>query len=422
MNALLAALALALGIGVSVILPKEGPSAIVVGAGLATIAGILVYRIKEDRRLLLQFFVAGLLIRVAVGSAIYLLGMQGYFGGDAFTYDDLGYLTLKVWQGETYLQGAVNWYGGAGAWGMLYLVASVYWLVGRNMLAIQFVNAAIGSATGPVVYLCAQHIFQNRKVSIISAALVTFFPSLIIWSAQGLKDAPIVLLLTLCMWATLKLGDKFSFKYFLLLICAMFGILSMRFYIFYMLVASISGAFVIGMRPVTSQSLIRQVIIIFGIGLAMTYLGVVRMASSQFETFGSLEAVQRSRSDLAQTGKSGFAADVDVSTTSGAITVIPIGMTYLLLAPFPWQYEITNIRQSFTLPEMIFWWCSIPLLVVGLLFALKYRLRQTLPILLFTSMLTLAYSVFQGNVGTAYRQRSQLLVFYFIFVCMPTWK
>ncbi|MDT7604716.1 MAG: hypothetical protein QOF61_2713, partial [Acidobacteriota bacterium] len=35
---------------------------------------------------------------------------------------------------------------------------------------------------------------------------------------------------------------------------------------------------------------------------------------------------------------------------------------------------------------------------------------------IFTMMLTLAYSVFQGNVGTAYRQRSQLLVFYFIFV------
>jgi hypothetical protein len=33
-------------------------------------------------------------------------------------------------------------------------------------------------------------------------------------------------------------------------------------------------------------------------------------------------------------------------------------------------------------------------------------------------MLTLAYSVFQGNVGTAYRQRAQLLVFYFIFVAV----
>ena len=33
-------------------------------------------------------------------------------------------------------------------------------------------------------------------------------------------------------------------------------------------------------------------------------------------------------------------------------------------------------------------------------------------------MLSLAYSVFQGNVGTAYRQRAQLLVFYFIFVAV----
>ncbi|HKG15789.1 MAG TPA: hypothetical protein VKB12_20880, partial [Pyrinomonadaceae bacterium] len=46
------------------------------------------------------------------------------------------------------------------------------------------------------------------------------------------------------------------------------------------------------------------------------------------------------------------------------------------------------------------------------------RLRQALPILIFTSMLTLAYSIFQGNVGTAYRQRSQILVFYFIFVAV----
>ena len=33
-------------------------------------------------------------------------------------------------------------------------------------------------------------------------------------------------------------------------------------------------------------------------------------------------------------------------------------------------------------------------------------------------MLTISYSVFQGNVGTAYRQRAQLLVFYFIFVAV----
>jgi uncharacterized membrane protein len=55
---------------------------------------------------------------------------------------------------------------------------------------------------------------------------------------------------------------------------------------------------------------------------------------------------------------------------------------------------------------------------MGIWFTMKYRLRPALPILIFTTMLTLAYSIFQGNVGTAYRQRSQLLVFYFIFVAV----
>jgi hypothetical protein len=91
-------------------------------------------------------------------------------------------------------------------------------------------------------------------------------------------------------------------------------------------------------------------------------------------------------------------------------------MIYLLLAPFPWQ--LASLRQSITLPEMVVWWASLPLLFLGFWFAIKYRLRMISPILIFTVMLTFAYSVFQGNVGTAYRQRSQLLVFYFIFVAV----
>jgi uncharacterized integral membrane protein len=89
---------------------------------------------------------------------------------------------------------------------------------------------------------------------------------------------------------------------------------------------------------------------------------------------------------------------------------------YLLFAPFPWQ--LGSLRQSLTLPEMVVWWAAFPLLILGAWFSLRYRLQQMAPILIFTSMLTLAYSVFQGNVGTAYRQRAQILVFYFIFVAV----
>jgi hypothetical protein len=93
-----------------------------------------------------------------------------------------------------------------------------------------------------------------------------------------------------------------------------------------------------------------------------------------------------------------------------------MGLLYLLFAPFPWQ--LGSLRQSITIPEMIIWWASFPMLVLGLWFSIRYRLRQISPILIFTTMLSLAYSVFQGNVGTAYRQRAQLLVFYFIFVAV----
>jgi hypothetical protein len=142
---------------------------------------------------------------------------------------------------------------------------------------------------------------------------------------------------------------------------------------------------------------------------------VTRYADAQIAKYASLETIQRSRNDLARAG-SGFGQEVDVSTTQGAIATIPLGLVYLLFAPFPWQ--LASLRQSITFPEMIIWWASFPLLVLGIWYSIKYRLRQISPILIFTTMLSLAYSVFQGNVGTAYRQRAQLLVFYFIFVAV----
>src|SRR5439155_10614095 len=174
--------------------------------------------------------------------------------------------------------------------------------------------------------------------------------------------------------------------------------------------------FLVGMRAVSAQSVTRQFIVILALGLSLTYLGITRYANLEFERFGTLKQVQISRRDLSRSAQSGFGSDVDVSTTSGALSTIPLGIIYLLFAPFPWQ--LGSLRQSLTLPEMVIWWGSFPMLIMGLWFSIRYRWRQMSPILIFTSMLTVAYSVFQGNVGTAYRQRAQLLVFYFIFVAV----
>ena len=384
---------------------------------LATVVGYFVYRNQEEKSFLLQLFGWALLVRMLVATGIFIFNVQEFFGGDALTYDFFGFAQMKAWQGDTYYKAIAASFmeGQASAWGMINMVALVYSIIGRNTLAVQFVNSIIGAATAILVFSCAQHVYKNVRVAKIAAIYVAFFPSLVLWSAQGLKDAPIVFFLVLAILASLRLSEKFSAKHAAILIVALFSILSLRFYVFYMIVVAIGGGFLIGLQKITPTNFARQFVVILLMGVSLTYLGVTRYANAQLNRFGTLEAVQRSRADLARAG-SGFGREVDVSTTEGAISTIPIGLIYLLFAPFPWQ--LASLRQSITLPEMIVWWLSFPLMVLGVWYSVKYRLRQISPILLFTTMLSIAYSVFQGNVGTAYRQRAQLLVFYFVFVAV----
>ncbi len=433
MNALLGLLYLILCVGIVVFVPTlvapyaaeygatsvfDLSRAVLLATVIAGVAGFYAYKAEIDGPFLFRLFVAGMLARMLVGVAIFVFKGQEFFGGDALTYDFVGYAQLGGWTGNRHLGGAAQAFlqnPGSG-WGMVYMVAVIYGIVGRNMLAVQLVNSVLGATTAVVIYRCAHEVFRNTRVARVAGIAVAFYPSLILWSSQGLKDGPIVICLSLAILATLKLGQKLSIRYTSVLVFSLLAVLSLRFYVFYMLAAAIAGAFVIGMQSITATSFARQLAAILLVGLALTYFGVTRFADLQFQEYGNLERVQRSRLDLARSADSGFGRDVDVSTTAGAISTIPLGMVYLLFAPFPWQ--VGSLRQSITLPEMIVWWASFPLLILGLWFAIRYRLRMIAPILVFTVMLTLSYSVFQGNVGTAYRQRAQLLVFYFIFVAV----
>ncbi|HEX8844386.1 MAG TPA: glycosyltransferase family 39 protein [Pyrinomonadaceae bacterium] len=420
MNALLALLALALSVTIIQITPDTAlaAQAVLTCAVLAGGVGFLISQSRLEKVFLLRLFVAGVLIRMLVGFLIYRFNLQEFFGGDALTYDAMGLSQLQAWQGDKFHQMLVKTFGqgGAGGWGMVYLVAFIYSIIGRNLLAIQFINGVLGAATATVIFFSAHHIFKNIRVARIAAIFAAFFPSLVLWSSQGLKDGPIVFFLSLAMFATLKLGERFSPKYVAVLAGALFGLLSMRFYIFYIALAAIGISFIIGMRAVTAQSFLRQIVVLVTLITSLTFLGVTRFAGGQLERFTDLSRIQVSRSDAAISAQSGFGKDIDVSTASGALSALPIGITYLLFAPFPWQ--LASLRQSITLPEMLVWWAAFPTLLLGLWFTIRYRFRQVLPILIFTTMLTFAYALFQGNIGTAYRQRAQLLVFYFIFVAV----
>src|SRR6266404_3258773 len=419
MNGLLLALSLMMFVAILTVAPADGASATLFALPIAALVGWGVFQIKDDRRFLFRLFLSGVLIRILIGTLIYGFHLQEFFGGDALTYDFFGNALVKVWEGNKSYQGAIDIFSAGGAasgWGMLYMVAAIYKVIGRNMLAVQYVNSVLGAATAPIAYLISMEIFPKRRVARLCALLSAFFPSLVLWSCQGLKDGPIVFLLVLSMLATLKLGNRFTIKYLAALALALCSLITLRFYVFYIVVLSVTVAFILGRRRLTAQSFACQLIIMTVIGLALAYFGVSRYATQQFDAYGSFRQLQLMRMDASQSAVSGFGQDVDVSSPEGALSALPLGLSYLLLAPFPWQ--LASLRQVITLPEMLVWWASLPLLVVGLIFTIKYRLREVAPILIFTILLTLTYSILQGNVGTAYRQRAQLLIFYFVFVAV----
>src|SRR5258705_3579715 len=276
MNALLTLLYLLLCIGIVIFVPPlvapyaveygvvtgfDVAKAVLLCTALAALAGFYSYKSDVDGKFLLRLFVAALLARMILGTTIFVFHGQEFFGGDALTYDFFGQAQLQGWWGDKYYQSIANQFvrsGEGSGWGMVYVVAAVYALVGRNMLAVQLMNSVMGAATAVIIYLSAHQVFKNVKVARFSSIAVAFYPSLVLWSSQGLKDGPIVFLLATAILCTLKLGEKLSLKYISVLVFALVGLVALRFYVFYMICVAIAGAFVIGMQQITATSFARQ--------------------------------------------------------------------------------------------------------------------------------------------------------------------
>ena len=389
--------------------------------GLAVLAGLvpavasvwIILRGRNDSQFLLRLFVGALLVRWVLAYLIYSKNLQAFFGGDAVSYDFFGNALCDVWRGigdpnAPWLLSQTNIH--RSGWGMPYYVASIYYIIGRNPFAVQLINGGLGAATCVAVYKIAQNVYPEQRVARIAAILTAVSPSMILWSAQGLKDAPIVFCLCVCMHYALKLRGRLQFKRIILLLVFLACLYSLRHYAAYIVFIVTAGTLVFAAKKFTPRRVIQGGVLAIVIGLALSYFGTSDVAPSGLD----LKRIQAARVWSAGASNSGFGGDVDITDPAAAIGFLPVGTLYVLFAPFPWM--INNVRQLITLPELIVWWAMIPLLLRGYWFSIRQRLRETFGICLFTIGLTLAYALFQSNVGTAYRHRAQLFGFFFIFI------
>lgn len=413
---LLLACLLIVALGLLAVPFTDGAAALMSVAILSALTLTLFRRFTEEKEFVTTVFLLALVLRMGFGLLVHIFEWRDFFGGDALAYDINGSNLVDIWLGHKLNNDLIAFQNdpasGTG-WGMNYLTGFIYFILGRNIFAAQSFCAVVGAATAPMVFFCSRKIFNNLRVAKTSAIAIAIFPSFVIWSSQLLKDGLIIFLLVTAITMVLQLQIKFNYVALALLVFSLFGTLSLRFYIFYMVLVAVAGSFLVGMSN-SDKSMFRRIAVIVLLGVSLLYLGVQQSATIELTRFANLERIQSSRSNLARAADSGFGRETDVSTTEGALSAIPVGFAYLMFAPFPWQ--AANLRQAITIPEVLFWWAMIPFLIIGLIYSVRNKLRNAFPILIFSLLLTLSYSILQGNVGTAYRQRTQIQVFLFIFI------
>src|SRR5262249_39058963 len=142
-------------------------------------------------------------------------------------------------------------------------------------------------------------------------------------------------------------------------------------------------------------------IVIISVGL-MVRADLVLLETDE----GVLVNLDARRAGSAQEANSGYLQDASVATPEEALQYFPRGLFYFLTVPFPWQ--LGPLRQNLIIPECVFWLGLYPLIVVGIIRALKSNLPATVFLLFLTAGMCVVYALLAANVGTVYRMRSQV--------------
>jgi len=385
----------------------------------AILNAIVVYQIRArtpqaDHSFLVRVYIWAVLTRYALAVVLNVLGadsaIAAAFWGDSGSYDTGGYQLSLRWSGEpitsAYMSTAISGYG----W--VHFVGAVYYLFGRNHLLVQFLNGLMGGVTVLVIYAIAARLF-DRTAARWAAIFMAFFPQMVFWSTGMYKDPAILLCIAVAMYAVLRLREHFALAWITLFVIAEVLLVTLRFYIAYFVLLAALATLIFSQ----SRGFFRTLVTYGLLGVALygaLNVAVRRETLEQQATYMTLERMQITREDQAMWSRSGFGQEYDVSTPTGALAALPVGLAYLLFAPFPWA--VSGLRQALVVPETLIWYALMPAFVRGARVGLRRNFRAILPIVVFAVSLTLAYALMQGNVGTAYRQRTQVTMFFFVFM------
>ena len=398
---------------------------IIIFAGF--LAGIVLISFAEaqDREVLFTIFAGAFFLRIIFSQLLFNISFwmrpeHGFFIHDGYSFHYTGSWMASMWRlGVFPDKFAISDISMTNAFVSPYdyWCGFVYFITGNNPISLFFINSVMGSITVILVYFISKRIFDS-KVAVVASLFIAFWPSLILWSTQNLKEPSTIFFVTVCLLAFTSFKHRLRFSYLLFFAASFFILLWLRQLFAAIVVFSIAMSMFFSLKK-------RIVFLLLVIVLSTFFL--INLYGSDFllvkakswfaynvgisESF--FESVDYARQVRTAGASSAFFRNVDISSFSSAVAFLPIGLIFVFLSPFPWQ--TASIEQVFAIPEMLVWYALLPLTFLGVYRALKNKRKDSLLLIIFISTVVLIMSFLEGNVGTIFRHRSIILGFTFVF-------
>jgi 4-amino-4-deoxy-L-arabinose transferase-like glycosyltransferase len=359
----------------------------------------------SEKEFLRRLIVYGFLLRAALALFLHWTGYSRILAPDEQTYQEDGWVIALYWLGDILTR---PWrYASGQPIGYFQLNGAFFYVFGHTEIPIKIANSLVGAFSCVYCYRLARELF-GVPIARRTAALFEFLPSLVLWSALNIRDVWVVFLLIFLAWKSVDVYAGRSKTAILQFLAGVFFLSQFRDYLFYIVMIPPLVAFLIGRRGHLARNFLLAMIT----ALAAVFLLQEGIVGETAQSRMSLEAVSQARQQMA-TGGSAFGENLDISTPTAALLFLPTGLAYFLFSPFPWQ--ITSALKVISLPEMLLLYYLTPYGVRGILWTVRERFRESFQVLLLTALITVSYALGSGNVGTMYRHRAQVIVFYLMF-------
>jgi hypothetical protein len=345
-------------------------------------------------------------LRVAVALLIHFgLGDEDLFAPDQRAYHAIGKFLADLWGQEVPV--VMSRVLPEGPKGYFYIVAAIYYVVGPYSLLPKLLNCLVGAFMVPVAHDLALRMGTSTAAALRAAKLVTWFPSLVLWSSLNIRDAWIILIIALLCRQALILQSRFRLGTLVVLVAGLVAVIQFRAYLLF----AIGTPILVSFFAQRSRNLLRNLALGSIVAVALIYADQAA-GEGRRGRFVDFEEIHNIRY-WNTVGASSQFEQADISTPGKALAYLPRGLALFLLAPFPWM--LGSVRQVLALPETLYFYWLLPWMFRGIRGLLRDHLRTSLLAVLITAGLTLGYALGEGNAGTAYRHRAQLLTFFLIF-------